>query len=67
MLPQMRSRSLGKPGTRSEVIAVAKKAPIRVNSPASSDSAKAAVGFGWTFAAKAHPYKTLHIETINPL
>jgi hypothetical protein len=38
-----------------------------VNIPASSDSAKAAVGFCSTFTAKAHPYNTLPIKTINPL
>jgi hypothetical protein len=57
----------GKPGTRSDVMVLATKAPISVNSPASIDSAKAAVGFGSTFAAKAHPYNTLPIETINTL
>ena len=43
------------------------KALMREIIPASIDSAKAAVGFGWTFTAKAHPYSTLRIETINEL
>jgi hypothetical protein len=55
----------GKPGTRSDVMVLAMKAPISVNRPASIESAKAAVGFGSTFAAKAYPYNTLPIETIN--
>src|SRR5437867_12942573 len=55
MLPQIRSKSLGKPGTRSDVMVLAMKAPTRVNIPASSDSAKAAVGFGSTLAAKVIP------------
>ena len=55
ILPQIRSISLGKPGTSSDVIALARKEPTRVNIPASIDSAKAAVGFGATFTAKVHP------------
>jgi hypothetical protein len=66
-LPQIRSRLLGNPGTSSDPIALARNAPIRVNSPASSDSAKAAVGFGSTFTAKAHPYRRLRVKTIKEL
>src|SRR5207247_8685064 len=55
MLAQIRSKSVGKPGTRSDVMVLAMKAPTRVNIPASSDSAKAAVGFGSTLAAKVIP------------
>ena len=56
ILPQIRSILLGKPGTSSDVIALARKAPTRVNIPASIDSAKAAVGFFSTFTANVHPY-----------
>ena len=56
ILPQIRSILLGKPGTSSDVIALATKAPTRVNIPASIDSAKAAVGFFSTFTANVHPY-----------
>src|SRR6266436_8200730 len=55
-LPQIRSILLGKPGTSSDVMALARKAPTRVNIPASIDSAKAAVGFFSTFTANVHPY-----------
>lgn len=66
-LPQIRSRLPGKPGTSSDAMALARKAPTRVNIPASNDSAKAAVGFCSTFTAKAHPYKTPLPESINEL
>src|SRR6266436_3596575 len=56
ILPQIRSMLLGKPGTSSDVIALARNAPTRVNIPASIDSAKAAVGFFSTFTANVHPY-----------
>src|SRR6266852_8520118 len=56
ILPQIRSILLGKPGTSSDVMALARKAPTRVNIPASIDSAKAAVGFFSTFTANVHPY-----------
>ena len=55
ILPQIRSMLLGKPGTSSDVMALARKAPTRVNIPASIDSAKAAVGFFSTFTANVHP------------
>ena len=55
-LPQIKSRLVGKPGTSSDPIALATKAPTRVNIPASIDSAKAAVGFFSTFTANVHPY-----------
>src|SRR5712692_6239910 len=56
ILPQIRSMLLGKPGTSSDVIALARKAPTRVNIPASIDSAKAAVGLFSTITAKVHTY-----------
>src|SRR5712664_931110 len=56
ILPQIKSILLGKPGTSSDVIALATNAPTRVNIPASIDSAKAAVGFFSTFTANVHPY-----------
>jgi hypothetical protein len=56
ILPQIRSILLGKPGTSSDVMALATNAPTRVNIPASIDSAKAAVGFFSTFTANVHPY-----------
>jgi len=67
ILPQIRSILLGKPGTSSDVMALARKAPTRVNIPASIDSAKAAVGFFSTFTANVYPYNYALVGTINPL
>lgn len=57
MVPQIRNSDDGNPGMNSAPRVVATNAVIRVNIPASIDSAKAAVGFRSTFAAKAHPDK----------
>src|SRR3989442_4804234 len=66
ILPQIRSMSVGKPGTSSDVIALARKAPTRVNIPASIDSAKAAVGFFSTFTANVHPYNYAPYRNYQP-
>ena len=63
--PQIRSILLGNQLTLSAEIVM--KALIREIIPARIDRAKAAVGFGWTFTAKAHPYNTLRTKTINEL
>ena len=42
---------------KNDSVVMEMKAVARVDMPASSDSAKAAVGFGSTFTAKAYPYK----------
>jgi len=55
MLPHTRIIVVLRPGISSELTVLAMKALIRVISPASADSAKAAVGFGATFTAKVHP------------
>ncbi len=66
MVPHTRIMPLN-PGTRSIVTELAMKAVSRVVIPASSDIAKAAVGLGPTFTAKAHPASTLRVGTINAL
>lgn len=43
------------------------KAVTRVDMPASNDSAKAAVGLGSTFTAKAYPYKNERHEKYQPI
>jgi hypothetical protein len=55
MLPHIRIIVELMPGISSELTVLAMKALIRVISPASADSAKAAVGFGDVFTAKVHP------------
>src|SRR2546426_12611038 len=55
MLPHTRIIVELRPGISSELTVPAMKALIRVISPASADSAKAAVGFGDVFTAKVHP------------
>jgi hypothetical protein len=55
MLPHTRIIEESIPGISKELTVLAMKALIRVISPASADSAKAAVGFGATFTAKVHP------------
>jgi hypothetical protein len=55
MLPHTRIIVELMPGISSELTVLAMKALIRVISPASADSAKAAVGFGDVFTAKVHP------------
>jgi hypothetical protein len=57
MLPHTRIIVASIPGISKELTVLAMKALIRVISPASADSAKAAVGFGDVFTAKVHPYK----------
>ena len=61
--PQIRRRLLGNQPT--SIAEMVTKALIREIIPASIDSAKAAVGFGATFTAKAHPYNTLSTKTIK--
>ncbi len=55
MLPHTRIIVELMPGISKELTVLAMKALIRVISPASADSAKAAVGFGEVFTAKVHP------------
>ncbi len=55
MLPHIRIIDEEIPGISRELTVLAMKALIRVISPASADSAKAAVGFGDVFTAKVHP------------
>ena len=55
MLPHTRIIVESMPGISRELTVLAMKALIRVISPASADSAKAAVGFGEVFTAKVHP------------
>jgi hypothetical protein len=67
MLPQMRSIL---PLTRldaSKSALMPVKLMANVKIAESIDSAKAAVGFGSTFTAKAHPYNTLRLKTIKEL
>jgi len=55
MLPHTRIIVESMPGISKELTVLAMKALIRVISPASADSANAAVGFGEVFTAKVHP------------
>lgn len=55
MLPHIRIIDEPIPGISRELTVLAMKALIRVITPASADSAKAAVGFGDVFTAKVHP------------
>ena len=65
MAPHMSTMLLGNQLTA--IADMVTKALTREIIPPIIDSAKAAVGFGSTFTAKAHPYKTLLTKTIKEL